>query len=230
MEIFLLKTTQRPANEMKSNYYINYLWSQEMNTNLNAMIFTSEIFVDKDTRNNVDIAWWINSSYSSLSILSSAVSPSKLHISDTTEGRWSWFSFGARRSHTDLRSTTSARHNDTRLRRDSVAIVALLALNLPREEFSKSEITDNSSAPYLSDLENSSIVNWTKAKFIVDFYLFIQIISIAVALATRNSSVCCWSEIKTFSKYGYTRSSIFHKSASNLILTGFSCGVEERAS
>jgi hypothetical protein len=72
-----------------------------------------------------------------------------------------------------------------------VAIVALLAVNLPREELSKSEMTDNSSAPYLSDLgklSNSKLYN--KRKIMLDFYLFIQIISIAVALAIRNSSVC----------------------------------------
>lgn len=54
--------------------------------------------------------------------------------------------------------------------------------------------------------------------------------SIAVAFAIRNSSVCCWSVFKTFSKYGYTRSSTFHNSASNRVLTGLSCGLEDNAS
>ena len=106
----------------------------------------------RETRKRTAMDWWTNESYSSLSMLNWGAKASKWHISITTDGRVSWRSFGAKRSHTDFRSTTSALHNDTKLESARVAIVALLGLVFPSEELSKSEITDSSSAPYLSAL------------------------------------------------------------------------------
>ena len=139
----------------KWTFFIHLLdWFDASSTNLRASVATSgDWSLFTDTWNKVEIACWMNSSYSSQSTLSWGVKASRLHRPMTTARRWSRVNLGAKMSQTDFKSTTSARQRVTKLFNAIVAMVEVFMLSLwPSEELSSSDIWDRRSAPCFSAL------------------------------------------------------------------------------